>query len=109
MTKAFHHNVKVLLKYCEVMMSPEKFAHIFGFESVKLMNPKQKSSYYSPIKNVLQGVAKFQGHVMNHCLSDTIPANTESGHNGFKTKLLYQVYLFQDLKSSVTYYQSDIK
>ena len=90
-------------------MSPEKFAHIFGFESVKLMSQTQKGSYYSPIKHVLQGVAKFQGHVMNHGLSDTIPTKIESGHDGSKTKFAYQVYLFQDLKSSVTYYESDIK
>jgi hypothetical protein len=47
--------------------------------------------------------------VNKHGLSDTIPAKIESGNSGHKTKFSYQVYLFQDLKSSVTYYHSDIQ
>jgi hypothetical protein len=57
--KAFHHNVKLLLKYCEVMMSPETFEHIFGFQSVKGMNQSMKGRYYSSINSFLRGVTKF--------------------------------------------------
>ena len=78
-TQAFHHNVKHLLKYCEVMMSTKKFAHLFGFESVKSMNPTLKGNYYSSIKSALVGIAKFAGVVKTHGLSDTIAAKIGGG------------------------------
>ena len=104
-TQAFHHNVKYLLKYCEVMMSTKKFAHLFGFESVKSMTPTLKGNYYSSIKSALIGIAKFAGGVKLHGLSDTIGAKI----GGDKTKFSYQLYLFQDLHKSLTYYESNME
>ena len=108
-TQAFHHNVKHLLKYCEVMMSTNKFAHLFGFESVKSMNPTLKGNYYSSIKSALIGIAKFAGVVKTHGLSDTIGAKIGGDDEVSKTKFSYQLYLFQDLHTSLTYYKSDIE
>ena len=86
-------------------MSPEKFEHIFGFQSVKGTNQSYKVRYYSSITSFLRGVAKFQGNVNTHDLSDTTPDKIEGGHT---IKCSYQVYLFQDLKSTVRYYHSGI-
>ena len=44
--QCLHHNVKYIIKYCEVLMPRDKFEHIFGFTSMKDMSADQKVKFY---------------------------------------------------------------
>jgi hypothetical protein len=44
---SFRHNIKFILKYCQVSMPRDKFEHLFGFSFVKDMTTHQKFKFLS--------------------------------------------------------------
>jgi hypothetical protein len=103
--EAFHHNIKVILKYFEALMPSDKYEHIFGFSCVKEMSATQKSKYYTEIPPFLRSTGKFQCNVNRYGVTNSVPYKLDTESN---SKFAYQLMLLQDLKSSITYYYHDI-